>query len=95
MGTEEFRGAVHDLLGVAVTDPIAVLCSESLWWRCHRRLLADHLVLVAGIEVGHVLPDGTTRAHDITSGARALDGRVVYVPDEAGGAEDAPSLPGI
>ena len=44
--TPEFRAALDDLLEDDATRSTAIMCSESVWWRCHRRLLADHLVLV-------------------------------------------------
>ena len=51
METPAFLAGVDELLTLARSEPTAVMCSESVWWRCHRRLLADHLVLVRGIEV--------------------------------------------
>jgi uncharacterized protein (DUF488 family) len=59
-------------------DATAVLCSESLWWRCHRRLLADHLVLVAGVDVRHLLHDGRLAPHAVTSTAEREGDHVVY-----------------
>lgn len=78
MSTAEFAGSVEELLAVAETSSVAVMCSESVWWRCHRRLLADHLVLVEGVEVEHVLHDGRITAHPMTPGARRVDQCVVY-----------------
>jgi uncharacterized protein (DUF488 family) len=54
------------------------MCSESVWWRCHRRLLADHLVLVDGVEVVHLMHDGRETPHPVTDGARLDGDRVVY-----------------
>ena len=48
MASAEFLAAVDELLDLAASRPVAVMCSEAVWWRCHRRLLADHLVLVEG-----------------------------------------------
>jgi uncharacterized protein (DUF488 family) len=78
MATDEFRAGVADLLGRAADAPVAVLCAESLWWRCHRRLLADHLVLVEGRPVEHILPDGRISPHPVTPEAVAVDGVVRY-----------------
>src|SRR5687767_6356624 len=50
MASEEFAEGVRALLDDVSEAEIAVMCSESVWWRCHRRLLADHLVLVEGVE---------------------------------------------
>ena len=56
-----------------------MMCSESVWWRCHRRLLADYLVLVRGVDVGHLMHDGrlTPHAPDRRC-ARADDAALVY-----------------
>ena len=64
----------------------AVMCSESVWWRCHRRLLADHLVLVRGVEVVHLMHDGRLNAHAPTEGVRVEDGELIY---DAGAARTA------
>ena len=78
MAGEEFRQGCAELLDLARSTAAAVLCAESVWWRCHRRLLADHLVLVAGVEVEHVLPDGRLAAHSPTPEARKDGDRLVY-----------------
>jgi uncharacterized protein (DUF488 family) len=54
------------------------MCSESLWWRCHRRLLADHVALVGGLEVVHLMHDGRLAAHVPTEGVRRSDDGLVY-----------------
>jgi len=48
METPVFLAGVEELLALAESESTTVMCSESLWWRCHRRLLADHLVLLRG-----------------------------------------------
>ncbi len=71
METEEFR----DGLSTLTESPVgltAVMCSESLWWRCHRRLLADHLVLVEELGVWHLMHDGSLREHPVTPEARLV-----------------------
>jgi uncharacterized protein (DUF488 family) len=79
MRTAEFRDALDRLVVLAAGRPTAVMCSESLWWRCHRRLLADALVLGGRAHVRHVLPDGRTEPHRVTEGARrGDDGLPVY-----------------
>ena len=57
MATPEFHEAVGRLLGLAGRKRTAYMCSEGLFWRCHRRLVSDYL-LVKGIEVHHIMPDG-------------------------------------
>ena len=59
-----------------------MMCSEGLWWRCHRRLVADRLV-VAGWDVLHIAPDGRTTSHAIPDFAVvAADGQVLYPPSD-------------
>ncbi len=78
MESSEFAVALDELLDLAGRGSSAVMCSESLWWRCHRRLLADHLVLVRDVEVLHLMHDGRTSPHPPTDGVRRGDDRVVY-----------------
>jgi uncharacterized protein (DUF488 family) len=78
METTEFLAGVERLLVEATTRDTVVMCSESVWWRCHRRLLADHLVVVEGIEVVHLMHDGRATPHAVTDGARRDGDTVVY-----------------
>ena len=78
MATAEFSAGVGELLEISSSARVAVMCSEAVWWRCHRRLLADHLVLVEGVAVDHVLHDGRRPAHPLTPGARRSGAHVVY-----------------
>jgi uncharacterized protein (DUF488 family) len=78
MATPDFLGGVEQLLVVAQRDPTAVMCSESVWWRCHRRLLADYLVLVRGIAVVHLMHDGRLTPHAPTAGVRLAGDELVY-----------------
>jgi uncharacterized protein (DUF488 family) len=79
METAGFVAGVDELLALAEGRSVAVMCSESVWWRCHRRLLADHLVLVRRVEVTHLMHDGRRPVpHVVTAGARGEGTRVVY-----------------
>jgi uncharacterized protein (DUF488 family) len=78
MASAEFAEGVAALLEVATDRPAAVMCAESVWWRCHRRLLADHLVLVEEIAVDHLFHDGRIVAHAPAPEARRVGRRVVY-----------------
>ncbi len=78
METPAFRAAVADLLARASGEVTAVMCSETVWWRCHRRLLADHVSLVAGVEVLHLMHDARLTPHPPTDGARPDGDGVVY-----------------
>ncbi|MGB8521049.1 MAG: DUF488 domain-containing protein [Candidatus Tumulicola sp.] len=70
METGEFANALAQLLADAKDAQTAVMCSESLWWRCHRRLIADAAQLLHGLEVGHLMHDGSLRPHQPTAGVR-------------------------
>ena len=76
--TPEFADALAAVRAQAATEVVAVLCSETVWWRCHRRLVADVAVLAHGVPVRHVLPT-SVRAHEVAAGARlAAHGTVVW-----------------
>ncbi len=55
----------------------AIMCSEGLWWRCHRRIISDHLTL-RGWEVAHIMPDGKLTTHVLPKFATVTDDRIVY-----------------
>jgi uncharacterized protein (DUF488 family) len=78
METDAFLAGVDELLALADEELASVMCSETVWWRCHRRLLADHLVLLRGVEVLHLMHDGRLTPHAPTEGVRVDDGRLVY-----------------
>jgi uncharacterized protein (DUF488 family) len=75
--TPEFAAALDEVVRAATTAVTAVLCSESVWWRCHRRLVADVAVLARGVPVTHLMPDGRLVPHRPSAGARlGADGHV-------------------
>ena len=79
METPPFWTALTRVLAEAVRRQIVVMCSESLWWRCHRRLISDAAVLAKQFPVIHVMHNGTQTRHQVTEGARLTDdGRVRY-----------------
>jgi uncharacterized protein (DUF488 family) len=67
--TAEFSAALDDVLAEADRLTVAVMCSESVWWRCHRRLVADVAVLGRGVPVAHLMPDGRLTPHRPSAGA--------------------------
>jgi uncharacterized protein (DUF488 family) len=74
----EFADALLELCELAMRGRTAVMCSEALWWRCHRRLIADRL-LTAGWEVCHIGSDGRSNPHELADFAVVRsDGMVVY-----------------
>jgi uncharacterized protein (DUF488 family) len=79
MRSAGFLSAIDAVLAEAETRQVAVMCSESLWWRCHRRLVADFAVVARGTEVRHLMHDGRLEPHRPTPGVRLRDdGLLVY-----------------
>lgn len=78
MRTPEFVTALADVLAGAAVRRTAVMCSETLWWRCHRRLVADRAVLLDGVPVRHLMPGGRLQPHRATDGARMAGPVLVY-----------------
>jgi uncharacterized protein (DUF488 family) len=88
MRSPDFRTAIDAVLaeaeaGLAEAGPdahrVTVMCSESLWWRCHRRLVADFAAVARGIEVRHLMHDGRLEPHRPAPGVRLRDdGLLVY-----------------
>jgi uncharacterized protein (DUF488 family) len=80
MDTKEFADALSWLVETLGTEPSAIMCSETLWWRCHRRMIADALT-ARGVEVVHLLR-GQREPHRLHPNARVVGGGLVYdVPD--------------
>lgn len=81
-GTAEFRAGLAELCALAGEHRCAVMCAEVLWWRCHRRIIADYL-LAAGLEVVHILgPDNLTPAALTPGALRLADGGLVYPAEQ-------------
>lgn len=76
--TEPFRAGLAELLTLAREQRTAMMCAEAVWWRCHRRIITDHL-LARGIPVAHIMGPGKIDAATQTPGARPQpDGTVLY-----------------
>ncbi|HEY8457795.1 MAG TPA: DUF488 domain-containing protein [Actinopolymorphaceae bacterium] len=79
MRTPEFAEAVDDLLADAARRRTAVMCAESVWWRCHRQMLSDYLVLIRNVPVYHLFHDGRLARHQPSELARRReDDLLVY-----------------
>jgi uncharacterized protein (DUF488 family) len=76
--TPEFTEALAAVLQDAATASVAVLCSETVWWRCHRRLVADVVALVHELPVHHLMPGGRTSPHRPSEGARRTPDGLVW-----------------
>jgi uncharacterized protein (DUF488 family) len=77
MSSEEFARGYGRLTTLARESRTAVMCAETLWWRCHRRLIADRLT-VDGWTVTHLFAPGKSEPHKLWGAARTLDGHLVY-----------------
>jgi uncharacterized protein (DUF488 family) len=75
----DFLAAIDEVLEQAAGQATAVMCSESVWWRCHRRLVADFASVARQVPVRHLMHDGRLTAHEPTAGLRLRDdGLLVY-----------------
>jgi uncharacterized protein (DUF488 family) len=77
MQTDEFRDGLDRLIGMASEGRLTIMCAESLWWRCHRRMVSDALA-VAGCAVEHLMEGGRVDPHRVSSSARVVEGALVY-----------------
>jgi uncharacterized protein (DUF488 family) len=76
--TAAFREGLSELMALAGEERTAIMCSEALWWRCHRRIITDYL-LVEGFIVEHILGSNKVAAAALTPGALpSPDGTVTY-----------------
>lgn len=78
METERFLSALNALVDSLPHRRTAIMCSETLWWRCHRRLISDAAALLHGVDVRHLMPNGRTQPHALTQGVRRADGTLRY-----------------
>jgi uncharacterized protein (DUF488 family) len=82
MATPEFRADFERLVGLCEGETrVCLMCSEAVWWRCHRRMIADALV-VRGFSVEHVLGECRLTLHTLTPWAKVVGGTgLLYPPD--------------
>lgn len=75
---DTFQVGLDRLVALSRQRRCAVMCAEAVWWRCHRRIIADYLI-ARGEEVIHILAPGDMRPARMTEAAQARpDGRLVY-----------------
>lgn len=82
METADFRAGIAELLALAEQKRTATMCSEGLFWRCHRRLVSDYL-LAQGHSVRNIMLDGKLQPHALTAGAVIRDSTVSYPAADA------------
>ena len=77
MQTSEFAAGFGELTSFASETRTAFMCSEAVWWRCHRSLISD-LLKVEGWTVCHITSKTQSKEHPFTSPARVVDGLLSY-----------------
>ena len=75
----EFRDGLAHLRALAKKAPTAIMCAEAPWWRCHRRIVADHL-LARGVPVVHLMTKTRAEPATLTPFAKVARGSVYYPP---------------
>ena len=76
-----FEDGLGKLVSLATDRRTAIMCAEAVWWRCHRRIVADYL-LMRGRAVIHLMGKGRMEPARMTPGAEERDGHLVYpAPD--------------
>jgi uncharacterized protein (DUF488 family) len=79
--SNEFELALDQLLAISGARATAIMCAEAVWWRCHRRIVADYLML-RGRAVFHLMGEDRAVPATITPAAIAGDGHLVYPAPE-------------
>ncbi len=77
METEEFKEGIKELEQIAFRQPTAFMCSEAVWWRCHRSMVSDYLK-ANGWKVMHIMGVGNAEEHSYTKPARIVKGTLTY-----------------
>jgi uncharacterized protein (DUF488 family) len=77
METDDFKNGIAELESLAAEYKLAYMCSEAVWWRCHRSLVSDHLKW-KGWTVLHIMAENKSEEHPYTSPARIVNGELTY-----------------
>jgi uncharacterized protein (DUF488 family) len=77
IATEEFADGLFELLMVSGGLRTVVMCAEVLWWRCHRRIIADVLTSI-GMTVVHIRDERNSSVHHLAAPGRLVAGRLTY-----------------
>lgn len=84
METNDFKSGVDELQKLAKDKRTAYMCSEAVWWRCHRSLVSDYLKS-QGWEVFHIMGEDKAEEHPYTSAANFANGKLTYKKPFEGG----------
>lgn len=77
MQTDDFKKALQELEDIALEQPTAYMCSEAVWWSCHRALVSD-ILKVKGWTVMHIMSSGKATEHPYTKPAKVVNGKLEY-----------------
>ena len=84
--SEAFNAALTTLMALGKQQCLAIMCAEAVWWRCHRRIITDYL-LMNGQPVRHLMGSGRTEPAHLTPGAIGTGtDRVIYPSQDASAA---------
>lgn len=75
--TQEFHDALAELEELGAKQPTAFMCSEAVWWRCHRRIIADYLI-VKNHRVEHIMGPDQLMTAELSDGAVAQDDGTIH-----------------
>ncbi len=81
METNNFVKGIDELERIALTNRLAFMCSEAVWWRCHRSLVSDYLK-INGWKVMHIMNLKKADEHPYTKAANVIDGRLSYASSQ-------------
>jgi uncharacterized protein (DUF488 family) len=81
METADFEEGIKELEEIAAIKRVAYMCSEAVWWRCHRSMVSDYLKN-RGWKVWHIMGVKKEEEHPYTQPARIVDGKLTYQPEE-------------
>ena len=82
MATDSFKEAIKELVKIAMRQRTAYMCSEAVWWRCHRTMVSDYLK-VHGWKVMYIMGIGKEDEHPYTAPARVVNGELNYEDGKA------------
>jgi len=81
MESESFAEGIKELIVIALEKRTAYMCSEAVWWRCHRSMVSDYLK-AHGWDVQHIMGVNKASEHPYTKPARIVDGELTYLPED-------------
>ena len=77
LNTDTFKKALAELETLALTNTCAYMCSEAVWWSCHRALVSDYLK-AKGWKVLHIMKENKADEHPYSSAAQIINGQLSY-----------------